>query len=127
MKKIVCLLLALTMLCGLASPAFAEEINEPVENEVELVGAELVFIPLHTLITFMGMPTNLSGVVLLLKYSDGTNEIKIIRSTDTVFFVGDYPVLRFCSLYQTGLLSANFSVNNQFELTYYYFVLPTLF
>ena len=59
MKKIICLLLTLTMLCGLASPAFADNEDVPAG-----------YIPIRTAQELDNIRSNLSGKYILMNDID---------------------------------------------------------
>ena len=130
MKKVICLLLTLTMLCGIAASAFAEETSDPIaqEQKPELVGAEIVFIPIKNLIVFgNGVPNTPEGIVLLLKYDNGDREFKIITYRDDLFMAGNYYVKQYSwiDIYRVGVLTNKICIDNKFELKYVFLALPT--
>ncbi len=60
---------------------------EVTKTGVELVGAAIVFVPLQYLITY-GSPAAPGGIVFLLKYSDGSSELK--KTTECYFEENEY-------------------------------------
>ena len=90
MKKIISMILALTMLCGIAAPVFAEESSEPVEQKAELIGAEIIYLPIKNRFVFKEGNTEYpDGILLKLTYSDNTEVIEEIKENGYESYAGN--------------------------------------
>ena len=86
MKKLLALILAALLLCGIVTPVFAED-AEP--DKPELVAAEIVSIPKKNKMVYDGKPATPDGIVVKLTFSDGS------ELTDTIIKEenGDFSVV----------------------------------
>ena len=92
MKKLLALILAALLLCGIITPAFAED-AEP--DKPELVAAEIVSIPEKNQVVYTGgAPEAPDGIVVKLTFSDGSELTDtIIKEENGSFSVAGIPVL----------------------------------
>ncbi len=96
MKKIISMILALTMLCGIAVPVFAEESSEPIEQKAELIGAEIIYLPIKNRFVFKEGNTEYpDGILLKLTYSDNTEVIEEIKENGYEYYAGNEKVVFF--------------------------------
>ena len=97
------------------------------EPEVQLVGANIVFVPLKNLIVFgSGAPNTPDGIVVLLRFSDGTIRFKTVKEDNYDYTAGEYDVEQYgwVTNYRTGFLFDEIVINGQFKLIYVYLSLP---
>ncbi|MBQ6265483.1 MAG: hypothetical protein IJK60_08565 [Clostridia bacterium] len=96
MKRVVCILISLIMLCGIAEPTFAEENSEPVEQKAELIGAEIIYLPIKNRFVFKEGNTEYpDGILLKLTYSDNTEVIEEIKENGYEYYAGNEKVVFF--------------------------------
>ena len=96
MKRVVCILISLIMLCGIAAPTFAEENSEPVEQKAELIGAEIIYLPIKNRFVFKEGNTEYpDGILLKLTYSDNTEVIEEIKENGYEYYAGNEKVVFF--------------------------------
>ncbi len=126
MKKYLCLLLTLTMLCGIAAPAFAVETSEPVEQATVLTDAVIVSIPEKNMVVRKyGNPETPDGIWIRLMYSDGSMVLEKVEERNNKFFAGNEEVVYIGKdtdneLY--GELTANLEMNNgKIKLSYEFY------
>ena len=96
MKRVVCILISLIILCGIAAPTFAEENSEPVEQKAELIGAEIIYLPIKNRFVFKEGNTEYpDGILLKLTYSDNTEVIEEIKENGYEYYAGNEKVVFF--------------------------------
>ena len=97
------------------------------EPKAQLIGAEIVFVPLKNLIVFgSGDPNTPDGIILLLRFSDGKIRFYTVKENNYEYIVGEFDIEHYGSVtvYRTGFLIDEIVVNGQFELKYIYLSLP---
>lgn len=109
---------------------------ENPKEGVDLIGAQIVYVPLKNLIVFgIGESKEPDGIILRLKYSDGTSELAEIENVDDQYYMADYmagPFRVFPWEYAVpeaggfGLLIGEIEVEPQFYLFYPFVSLPSL-
>ncbi len=88
MKKIIAFILAALTIVSLSCVAVSAE-EAPQPEEVKLVSAEIVSVPLKNRIVFMdGAPETPEGIKVKLNYSDNTSATVVIEKKDGMYFAG---------------------------------------
>lgn len=96
MKRVVCILISLIILCGIAVPVFAEESSEPIEQKAELIGVEIIYLPIKNRFVFKEGNTEYpDGILLKLTYSDNTEVIEEIKENGYEYYAGNEKVVFF--------------------------------
>ena len=92
MKKLFAFLLSVLLICGIVTPAFAEDADP---NEPELISAEIVSIPEKNKVVYTGgAPEAPDGIVVKLTFSDGSEITDtVIKEDNGGFWVAGIPVL----------------------------------
>ncbi|MBQ8943718.1 MAG: hypothetical protein IJ050_04370 [Clostridia bacterium] len=105
---------------------------ENPKEGVDLIGAQIVYVPLKNLIVFgIGESKEPDGIILRLKYSDGTSELAEIENVDDQYYMAG-PFRVFPWEYAVpeargfGLLIGEIEVEPQFYLFYPFVSLPSL-
>ncbi|MBR4727227.1 MAG: hypothetical protein IK080_04995 [Clostridia bacterium] len=84
MKILKALVVCILLLCLFVSPALAKS-----SSPMELVDAEIVYIPQKNLTVYTGgPPEEPNGIVLLMHYSNGHSQAVSIKKTESGFFAG---------------------------------------
>lgn len=96
-------------------------------HKINLVSAEIIKIPFSGRITF-GNNTSPEGIIIKLKYSDGSEKIEEIIKCENTYYVADKTVnFTHSADKEYGLLSAKLIIDNSnIELSYNYFAFPAI-
>ena len=120
MKKLFAFLLSVLIVCGVATPAFAEGAGP---DKPELVSAEIVSIPeKNKYVEKNGDPEYPDGIVLRLYYSDGTISDEMIIEKAGEFFAGNERVIYIGDVVLYGELTASLELKNgEIKLSYQFY------
>lgn len=132
MKKLISLVIVLTMCIGLCLHAFAtDNITDPTSEPINNVkSAKIISVPFKNRIVFgFGSPNSPDGIVLKLIYNDGTEKTETIVQKGVGYFAGDECVFGSARTDEVcfGLQSETLYINDErTSVEYNYYVIPPI-
>ncbi len=127
-KKITPLILALISCFMLCNVAFAVETVQH-ESIVKPIEAKILYVPLKNRIVFNQSPKSPKGIVVELKYSDGTVVTEGIAVEEDGYYLNGELVEAYgrVDMVIYGITSANYYINQgEVDFSYKYLSLPSI-
>lgn len=108
-----------------------EKINKNNDNNdiitVELTEAEIIKVPFTKRIVFGNSPKSPEGIVVELRYSDGTTYTEEITSKEDGYFINGEKIAEYKAVKKYGIKNADLYLNDgKIRLSYKYLALPSI-
>lgn len=129
MKKLLSGILSIILICNLFTAVYAQQ-PTPSEPSNDVADAEIVYLPFKNKVVFgYGSPAFPDGIVLKLKYKDGTEKTEAIIRTESGYYAGEEHIFGGVHLgvVSFGKQTETLYINDEsVSVKYDYFVIPPL-